>query len=169
MPFTGSKGPNADYSGFSPVEIFYLYFAAAVWDLLATETNRYANQFMAAKPGTYHWANNPTNINEMKAFVAILLAMGIKRLPQYHMYWATSAMLINRFFPSIMPRNRFQAILRFLHLADNLAPRRPQAPRNKLVKLQPFLDITLPAFYSAYNPGQQLSPDESMLTVSRDD
>ena len=71
-----------------------LYFSAAVWDLLVTETNRYADQYMQSKPGTYPWATNPIAEPEMKAFVAIIIAMGIIRLPQYHMYWSRSEILI---------------------------------------------------------------------------
>ncbi len=72
---------------------------------MVTETNRYTNQFMQANPGAHSWATNPIDVVEMKAFVALLLAMGISRLPQYHMYWSTSQVLRIKLYSTIMPRN----------------------------------------------------------------
>ena len=98
LQFTGVPGPTANYD---VVQIFMLYFTAGVWDLLVTETNRYADQTMQSNPGSYKWASSPIDVAEMKAFVAIVLAMGITKLPQYRMFWSTSEILINRFYPSI--------------------------------------------------------------------
>ena len=84
MQFTGRSGPAGDFSGLSAVQVFQLFFCSTVWDLLVDETNRYAEQTVSE---TY-WT--PTHSNEMMAFVALLLAMGINKSPQYSMYWSTS-------------------------------------------------------------------------------
>ncbi len=159
--FSGTPGPTRDFSGLSPAEMFMLFFTTAVWDLIVMETNRYACQSLHDSPEkAAKWARNPVDEAEIKAFVALLLAMGISRFPQYHMYWSTMDMLRNSFYSSIMSRNRFSAILRYLHLSNNTGR---QAVPNKLRKLQPFLDLVLPSFLAVYKPSQNLSPDESML------
>ena len=60
-----------------------------------------------------------------------------------------------------MSRNRFTAILRFLHLANNQAD--DKFPPDKLFKVRPLLDIVLPSFLRIYKPGRNLSPDETMV------
>ena len=57
----------------------------------------------------------------MMAFVAILLCMGINKRPRYSMHWSMSEVLRSPLYSSTMASNRFTAILRFLHLANNQA------------------------------------------------
>ena len=72
-------------------------------------------------------------------------------------------------FRSVMPRRKFQQILRFLHLADNSK----QLPRsdpnyNKLYKLGDFVACSNKCFKEMYAPRQNLSIDELMVgTKSR--
>ena len=48
-----------------------------------------------------HW--HATNAEEMKAFVAINIIMGIKNLSEYADYWSTDPILHDPFVASIMP------------------------------------------------------------------
>ena len=125
-------------------------FCQAVWELMVEETNRYAAQT---------WT--PTNVPKMMAFVALLLTMGINKIPRYSMHWSTSDVLRSPLYSSTMARNRFTAILRFLHLANNQAE--DKFPPDKLFKVRPLLDIVLPSFLRIYKPGRNLSPDETMV------
>ena len=73
-------------------------------------------------------------------------------------------MLSTPFFPSIMARDRFLQILRYLHFADStLAPRVDSADYNKLYKIQPFLDLIIPSFQQVYKPTRQLAIDEALI------
>ena len=45
--------------------------------------------------------------------------MGLLRLPQIKDYWSKSEVLAIPWFSSIMARDWFVAILRYLHLADS--------------------------------------------------
>ena len=101
------------------------------------------------------------NVPEMVAFVALLLSMGINKRPRYSMHWSTSDVLRSPLYSSTMSRNRFTAILRFLHLANNQAE--DKFPPYKLFKACPLLDIVLPSFLRIYKPGRNLSPDETMV------
>ena len=59
-----------------------------MWALLVTETNRYAakcrqNVSEHARP----WSD--VTLEEMKAFVGMLIIMGIDKLPRIELYWST--------------------------------------------------------------------------------
>ncbi|XP_041480389.1 piggyBac transposable element-derived protein 4-like [Lytechinus variegatus] len=161
-PFTGSPGPTADYSGLTPVEIFFLFFTAEVWDLIVEETNRYASQTMAgwtdAKRDAYRWTDvdRPT----MQAFIALIMAMGVVGIPRYKLYWSTMEPFVNPFFPSVMARNTFTRILRFLHLNNN---QHPDPTNSRTRKVDPFIKIVIPLFQTRYMPAKNISPDESMI------
>ena len=69
------------------VDLMNRFFTNDVWDLLVTvtETNRYAalNISTASRPRPW----KPVMKEEMKAFIGILMAMGIFRLPRLECYW----------------------------------------------------------------------------------
>ena len=121
VQFTEHTGCTQDCSKFSPVQVFQLYICQAVWELMVQETNRYAAQNLSADTANQPSALTPTNVPEMMAFVALLLSMGINNRPRYSMHWSTSDVLRSPLYSSTMARNRFTAILRFLHLANNQA------------------------------------------------
>ena len=161
MQFTGNPGPTGDFATLSALEFFKLYYCQLVWDMLVDETNRYVQQTDSNPDQQVSW--HPTNIPEMMAFVALLIAMGINKSSQYRMYWSTSEILHIPLYPSIMSRNRFSSILRFLHVSNNQMPRTASAKQDKLAKVRPLIAVLVPKFLNLYNPSQNLSPDESML------
>ena len=98
------------------------------------------------------WAANnrmqwePMTVPKMKAFITVILAMGIVTLPRYKLYRSVKRILHHLFFPSVFSRNNFLRILRFYHLADN-----NRAPRNdKLAKVRPLLQLLIPQFAQVY-------------------
>ena len=106
----------------------------------------------------------PVTIDEMKGWVSLYLNMGLVTKPNLTSYWSTDPSLSSPFFPSIMPRDRFLQILRYLHFADNTqAPRARSADCNKLYKIQPFLDLLIPRFQQVYKPQRQLAIDETLI------
>ena len=82
----GSTVPIPD--GTSSLDIFCRFFTDEVWDLLVTETNRYAHDHPSTKPNARVY--DDVDIDEMKAFIGVLILMGILRLPRLEMYWSTS-------------------------------------------------------------------------------
>ena len=111
-------------------------FCQAVWELMVEETNRYAAQTLSADTANQPSAWTPTNVPEMMAFVPLLLSMGINKRPQYSMHWSTSEVLRSPLYSSTMARNRFTAILRFVHLANNQAE--DKFPPDKPLLVNPF-------------------------------
>ena len=55
-----------------------------VWELLMQETNTYAAR-ISASSGWYD-----TSVEEMKAFIGMLIIMGISKLHTLAMYWSTN-------------------------------------------------------------------------------
>lgn len=117
--FTQTPGPSSHIdSDSTPRDLFCRFFTDDVWDLLVTETNKYAAENASTAPHTRPWYD--TTVPEMKAFVGMLIVMGIVVLPRLEIYWTTSHPLVTTSgIASVMPLVRFEQLFRFLHLNDN--------------------------------------------------
>ena len=122
----------------SEVDFVNLFFTNDVFDLLVTQTNLYASQYISNHPNLFahsqarSWHN--TTSDEMKKFIA----MGIVRIPRgitLSDYWSTNPLLKGSVFNSVMARNRYQTILRFLHFADNYQYDTSDPDRDRLYKV----------------------------------
>ena len=92
------------------------------------------------------------------------IAMGLLRLPQIRDYWSKSEILATPWFRTIMPRDRFLGILRYLHLNDSSKQKRyGEDGHDPLYKVRPLLDHLTAVFPLYYQPAQQLSIDEMMI------
>ena len=165
--FKIAPGPVSVRSCESPLQLFCHYLTDEVWDLLVTETNRYASDNRLTSPSARPWCD--VTVAEMKAFIGILIAMGIVCLPRLEMYWSTSHPFISTTgISSVMPLVRFEQIYRFLYLADsNLQVPRDQSGYDRLFKVRKFLDLVVPRFESEYNLHEQVSIDEEMIPFKR--
>ena len=99
------------------------------------------------------------NKNELRLFLALLLLSGYAVLPRRRMYWERLPDVQNEAFKHAMPRNRFEEILRYFHVADNC-----NLPENdRFGKVRPLL-AQLNERWLLYAPGDRnLSIDESMI------
>lgn len=110
-----------------PIEYFNKFFSISLFITMATETNRYAAQFLNSKKTLERHLNVkswvPLSTTEMKEFVVVLLEMGITKRPSIKSYWSKDSRNI-AWFGKMFDRDRFQLILKFFHLVDNnsLAP-----------------------------------------------
>ena len=105
--------------------------------------------------------------DELNAFVAIFIVMGIKKLPSIHMYWSENDMIGCAWISKIMSRNRFSQINRFLHVVDNALSVPKDAPGyNPLFKIQPLLDHMKNAFSRWYYPRKCIFIDEAMIAFN---
>ena len=78
IPFVGSTpGPTTTSTRESARACFNRFYTDEVWDLLVTETNLYAEQsrrtLNSPTPRSWH----DTTKDEMRAFVGVLMAMGL--------------------------------------------------------------------------------------------
>ena len=169
--FTEAAGLRFDGDGMTEVELFMKLFGGEETDVhLVNETNRYTRQhiqkFGIENIKEHSLANSwtDTNVPEMKAFLAIILFMGFTKFPSYQVYWSTDDVMQMPGFPSIMPRNRFNAIMQFLHVANNEDALPADDPNHdKLFKIRPLINTLVAAWQDAYYPGKHLSVDESIV------
>lgn len=147
----------------SALDLFCRYFTDDVWDLVVVETNRYASSIVGTTPGARPWT--PVTVPEMKAFIGILILMGILKLPRLELYWSTKNPRISTpGISSIMSRVRFEQLFRCLHLTDN-AHQTPfgQPGHDRLYKVRKLLNLIVPLFESEYEMHQQCTIDEAMI------
>lgn len=85
--------------------------------------------------------------------------MGLMDVPKISDYWKTSWESHIPFFSKVMPRNRFQNILSFLHVSRTP----PGAVSKKIDKIKMFTDRLFPKFSALYNPNEDISIDETMI------
>ena len=103
-------------------------------------------------------------VEELQAFIGLNIAMGLLHLPQVRDYWSTNEILATPWFPSIMSRDRFFKILRYLHLVDSSKQKkRGEEGYDILYKVRPLIDHLGAVFPKYYQPSRQLSIDEMMI------
>lgn len=164
--FTGSPGCkiqnlNAESSA---LEIFQKFFTHDLILKIAEETNAYAD----ANPKRANLLKRSHNIlwspvtpDEIKAFLAMTVLMGILQKPELDMYWSKDPLLATPFFPETMPRSRFRDILSKLHFNRN----ENDDQTDRLHKLRPVIDTLAENFRTVYVPIQNISVDESLIKI----
>lgn len=106
------------------------------------------------------------SVEELQAFIGMNIVMGMLQLPQVRDYWATSGILDTPWFASIMPCDRFYAILRYLHLVDSsLQKKNGEDGYDALFKIHTLTDHLSAVFPRYYQPGQCMSVDEMMIRM----
>ena len=116
---------------------------------------RQANPPPASAPG---WTD--VDVPELKAFLGLYLLMGILTLPCRYDYWRRSRWLLRTSFNSVMARDRFSSIWRYLHIENNQGER---ANTGKLWKLRWLLDQLKSRFQTAMTLSANVAIDESMI------
>ena len=157
--YTKIPGPTIHFTdNTTALYIFTKYFTDEVWDLLVMETNRYAHANTSSRPHSRAW--NDVCVEEMKAFIGMLLLLGIIKLPRLEMFWQNSNEYIGTpGIANIMSRNRSEQIFHFLHLADNTC----DPGNDKLYEVRHFATLLTSQFQSLYTLHQQITIDEAMV------
>ncbi|GFN95291.1 PiggyBac transposase uribo1 [Plakobranchus ocellatus] len=148
--FTGQPGIKVDTDDFSPVDYFQLFLDDDLLNHLVTQTNLYAEQYTANNelpqfPRAREWTN--TDKNEMKRFLALVFLTGIVKMPLITHYWKKSILYLYPIASLVMPRNRFQLMLKFIRFNDNSQmPERNDPSYDRLYKIRPVIIIYLKNF-----------------------
>ena len=155
--FQVRPGPVRVWGGAcTPLTLFQLFWDDNLFDFIRNMTNKNALVKRRSNPEKHKtkWSEIE-NINEMKAFFGICVAMGILKLPEIHLYWQRKYSLFEiADWNQHMSRDRFLAILRYLKFCDEevegqpqqVAPDQPSAQPDKLYKVRHFLDQLLPRY-----------------------
>lgn len=145
----------------SPLEIFEMFIDDEILDLIVRETNTYACQQLkkghSAKSRVQTWCE--TSKEEIRKFFGVLLAMGLISAPSVSNYWSKDPIFHNEFISSVMARDRFFLLLKFIHFADN----ERAETTNRLYKIENLLCMVLKKYNKILQPGRHLVIDESMV------
>jgi hypothetical protein len=157
--FNEPSGPTKTLpSGRSVKNFFELIFDRKVWHHICKQTNLYAQQQTQLNQDS-DWKS--LAVGELKSWVGCLIAMGLTHYPNLRMYWESPwrlSVVADRF-----TRDRFVAIKKYLHLADNAAIGDFKGPNaDRLAKIRPLWNLLLQNFRSNYSPGRFLTVDEDM-------
>lgn len=152
-----------------PIEYFNLFFTEILLNIFVTETNRYANQTiteladnLSPRSRKQNWV--AVGLTEMKAFIAVILNMGLIRKPTIPSYWSTKDSQATPWFRKMFTRNRFQLLLAFFHIVDNTKlPKANQPDYDASQKFQPLLEHCNRLFKFFYTAHQQVSVDETLI------
>ena len=119
--------------------------------LIATETNRYAQQ---------NRRNFVTNAAEMKAFLGMNLITGVNKLPTIHHYWEGDDYVGNEGIRNVMTGERFKEILQNIHFADNSKSNKES---DKGCKISPLIDHFNKVFPEAMSDDSKQTIEEHMV------
>jgi hypothetical protein len=105
-----------------PIEYFNLLFSDELIDEIVVETNRYMRERVSNLQLTPRsiWSkwHDVTGI-EIRAFLDIIINMGMIPLPDMKDYWSNERTTEVKFFRDIMPRDRFLQIFWMLHVGND--------------------------------------------------
>ena len=155
-PFRFATGPTPRTKREkTPLQVFKLFFTGVILQSIVTQTNLFA----AAKGFQLH-----LYVEELQAFIAMVIAMGMLRLPRVRDYWCTDEMLSTPWFPAVMSRDRFFKILSNLHVVgEPQQAKKGEEGYDVLFKVRPLIDHLAVVFPQYYKPAQHLSVDEMMI------
>lgn len=169
FPFDPDTGPkNIPANCTKPVDFFMLLFTNTLLLTSVRNTNHYASIFirdngprLSRTSAVKRWVD--TSLCEMKAFVAIILNMGLIRKPTIFSYWSTTSSQATPWFPSLMPRERFQLIMKFFQLVRTPMPVPGDPDYNPCARFDPIVQVANETFKQYYVPRKELSVDESLI------
>ena len=145
-PFTGPQpGPSIPVANDATAcDLFCRFFTDDVWALIVEETNR-----LVLSLNLDIW--DDVTVDEMRAFIGLLLLMGVVTLPSLEAYWSSEPLLYTK-VRDVMPKARFLANLRALHLNDSrLQVPIGQPDYDPLFKVRKLLDLVTLRFSTCMN------------------
>ena len=150
----------------SALDFFSLLFEPEFFEIMAEQTNLYATQRqLQAGVNDRNWV--PTNAQELRAYFAINILMGLHRVPSTDAYWSMDDRLRVDGIAKIMSKNRYKKLNQYLHISNN----EDQPPRGS-PGFDPFFKISLLAnmlsrtFRLRYKPHKELTVDEAMIAFN---
>ena len=155
-PFNYPQGPSPrTQSTKTPLQVLQLFLTSVILDSIVQQAKLFASQ----KGKVLDLC-----VEEMMAFIALSIAMGMLRLPRLKDYWSTNNILSTPWFPSVMSRDRFLVMLRYLHLVDSSQQKKKgEEGYDPLFKIRPLIDHLNAVFPEYYKPSRHLSIDEMMI------
>ena len=147
-----------------PIALFRQFYDDKIIDLMVSETNKYAEQFLAShqlqrSARMRRWTDVTTT--EMEKFLGIILATGLIQLPKMEDYWKKDDFYYHPMFHKLyITYNRFVLLLKNWHVTGNQT-----APTDDwLYKVANFVQKLISKFQAVYHPGKEVAVDETMIS-----
>ena len=135
----------------TPKLVFEMLFDDALCDFIVEESRRYA-----AQKGNHTFT---LTRQDLRGFFGICLISGYAPVPRRRLYWSSDKDVYNAAIAEAMSRNRFEEIVRYIHLANNNT-----LPKDdRYAKVRPLFTALNEKFLSNFKPTRMLSVDESMI------
>ncbi|XP_067283804.1 piggyBac transposable element-derived protein 4-like isoform X2 [Pseudorasbora parva] len=162
---TNPPGPKVKRTDtYTALQFFQLFFTNSMLQTVIKNTNDY---------GSIHHSNpsNPwidMSLPDIFAFMAIIIYMGLVKLPALSDYWRVGNLYSFPFPKKLITKKKFLRICRSLHLSslvDDAAneKRKGTARFDRLCKIKPLYIEMRDACKANYHPGQNISIDERMV------
>ncbi|CAL1278575.1 unnamed protein product [Larinioides sclopetarius] len=153
-------------NGSSPIEFFSIFFDDDIVCYIASETNRYAENFIEKSELTpssrvHNWKD--VDSSEIRVFLGIIILQGIVQKPLQKWYWSQRPMLNTPYLKELMSEKRFSIIMKFLHFSNNETIDLRTHPQPGLRNIYEVYDAINRKFKSSYVPEKDISVDESVL------
>ncbi|XP_076034197.1 uncharacterized protein LOC143020994 isoform X3 [Oratosquilla oratoria] len=152
----------------TPFQCFQKIFPDKIYEHVANETNKYAIYMIKKKQplprrSPFHaWTD--VSVGEIKAFIAIEMAMGLVRKPSLRSYFAKLCLLTETpGFGSILSIARYKLIRSCLHFVDNKEKKKD----DRLYKIRPILNIVKGLYTEVYISNKEVSVAETMFKFKR--
>ncbi|XP_045454543.1 piggyBac transposable element-derived protein 4-like [Melitaea cinxia] len=164
VPFSGMKDI---YTGIlanaNPIDYFDLFLTRDIVEHIVEQTNLFATQNLldnndvGPQARAHSWY--PVTVDEMLKFLALIGWMGLVKLPAIKDYWRVHKLYGLPLARTVMPRNRFELILKYIHFSDNTEA----DTEDRLCKIRDVLDKFIENYKKMYTPGEDICVDESLI------
>jgi len=101
----------------------------------------------------------PTNPEEIKKFLGLILYMGVVKVNPIANYWSKSPLYNFQLPRTIMSRNRFELLLSNFHFANNVSIVR----NDRLRKIRPLFDKLEGKYQKIFTSGEHIVIDETLI------
>ncbi|XP_071850845.1 piggyBac transposable element-derived protein 2-like [Apostichopus japonicus] len=143
-------------SSSSPIAFVSLLITTSLLEHIVSQSNLYATQ---------SGVDLNTSLEEMKAFLGLLIITGFHSLPSMFLYWSSDLNCHVEVVSKVMAVKRFRKLMRYIHLNNDNAkmPARDSEQFDKLYKVRPIIVHFNKVFLELFKPSRFLSIDESMI------
>lgn len=108
--YVGDSTTNVPPTAKTPTDYYELFVTEEIINKMVEETNNYARKYQSenqTKSISRVKAWIPTDKEEIKRFLGVLMVMGLLKVPHFNDYWSKKGIYRNEYIISIMKRDRF--------------------------------------------------------------
>ncbi|XP_017795850.1 PREDICTED: piggyBac transposable element-derived protein 1-like [Habropoda laboriosa] len=159
-----TAGPHAPPDKKEPLDFLKLFVTNKLANGIVIETNNYATKKLEGKTLSPYsiWRNwRNVTIEEMWAFIGVIINMGTMPLANLQEYWSRNDVSYIPFYSNKFTRDRFNQIFWMLHLKT--IQRQDAGPRTRLQLFGCFLDYINSKFFKYFTPRREICVDESTV------